>query len=196
MSRAEASGERFEFRGVNHVALVARDMAETVDFYENVLDMPLVMSVGIPGGGQHFFFDCGGGSTIAFFWFPDAPEAAPGIASMDRRPGASMVTAHASMNHLAISVPLEKFDVYAQRLKAKGVRLHVLNHNDGPEHASTDVRDTTWIRSMYFADPNGIWMELAAFTRPFNAGDVAHEPARYDDRERYLRQRKIAEPAD
>jgi catechol 2,3-dioxygenase-like lactoylglutathione lyase family enzyme len=180
-----------EYRGINHVALVCRDMKETVEFYQGVLEMPLVKTLDLPDGrGQHFFFDCGGGSTIAFFWFPDAPAAAPGIASMDRRPGASMVTAHASMNHLAISVPLEKFDGYAQRLKAKGVRLHVLNHNDGPEHASTDVRDTTWIRSMYFADPNGLWMELAAFTRPFNAADVAHEPARHEDRERYLRGRQ------
>ena len=104
----------------------------------NVLEMPLVKTLDLPDGrGQHFFFDCGGGSTIAFFWFPDAPAAAPGVASMDRRPGASMVTAHASMNHLAISIPLEKFDAYARAPQGEGRALHVLNHNDGPEHAST-----------------------------------------------------------
>jgi catechol 2,3-dioxygenase-like lactoylglutathione lyase family enzyme len=69
--------------GVNHVALVCRDMAETVDFYENVLEMPLVKTLDLPNGrGQHFFFDCGEGATIAFFWFPNAPAYAPGIASM------------------------------------------------------------------------------------------------------------------
>ena len=31
--------------------------------------------------GQHFFFDSGGGDCLAFFWFPDAPEPAPGVAS-------------------------------------------------------------------------------------------------------------------
>jgi catechol 2,3-dioxygenase-like lactoylglutathione lyase family enzyme len=185
-----------QYAGINHVALVCRDMKETVDFYTNVLEMPLVKTLDLPGGrGQHFFFDCGNGSTIAFFWFPDAPPVAPGIASMDRSPGASSVTAHASMNHLAISVPLEKFDDYAERLRKKGVRLWVLNHNDGPEHASADVRPTTWIRSMYFADPSGIWMELAAFTRPFTAEDVAHEPARAADRQKYLQQQKAGERA-
>ncbi|HLY79007.1 MAG TPA: VOC family protein, partial [Caulobacteraceae bacterium] len=75
--------EPMRYLGVNHVALVARDMAATVDFYENVLEMPLVKTVEFANGrGQHFFFDCGGGGLIAFFWFPDAPPIAPGIASM------------------------------------------------------------------------------------------------------------------
>jgi len=179
-----------EYAGINHVALVCKDMQETVDFYTNVLEMKLVKTIDLPEGrGQHFFFDCGAGATIAFFWFPDAPEAAPGIASMDTSPGAAMTTAHASMNHLAISVPLEKFDAYAERLKQKGVKLAVLNHNDPPDpHASLEQREHTWIRSMYFADPNGIWMELAAYTREFEEKDVAHQPARYADSERYLAQ--------
>lgn len=177
-----------EYTGINHVALVCRDMQETVAFYTGVLEMKLVKTIDLPDGrGQHFFFDSGGGSTIAFFWFPDAPEAAPGIASMDTSKGASMMTAHGSMNHLAISIPLDRFDEYAQRLKEKGVRLAVLNHNDSPDaHSTLEVVDGTWIRSMYFADPNGIWMELAAFTREFNEQDVAHQPARYEDRQKYL----------
>ena len=55
--------------GINHIALVARDMAETVQFYTQVLQMPLVKTVQLPDGGQHFFFDCGGGSSVAFFWW-------------------------------------------------------------------------------------------------------------------------------
>ena len=168
-----------QYEGINHVALVARDMKETVDFYTGVLEMKLVKTIELPDGrGQHFFFDSGGGSTIAFFWFPDAPPVAPGIASMDRTPGASIATAHASMNHLAISIPLEKFDEYHERLKSRGIKVAALNHNDPPDpHASTDILPTTWIRSMYFADPNGIWLELAAFTREFDERDVEHEPA-------------------
>ena len=105
-------------------------------------------------------------------------------------PGASSVTAHGSMNHLAIGIPLERFEAYAERLRAKGVPLKILNHNDGPEHATEEMRDSTWIRSMYFADPNGIWLELAAFTRGFTEADVAHAPARYEDRESYLARRR------
>ena len=66
--------------GINHVALVCRDMQETVAFYTEVLNMPLFKTVELPGGGQHFFFDCGNGTSVAFFWWEDGPEAAPGIA--------------------------------------------------------------------------------------------------------------------
>ena len=69
----------FELRGINHLALVCRDMERTVDFYTNVLGMPLVKTIELPAGmGQHFFFDCGGGDCLAFFWFPDAPDGVPG----------------------------------------------------------------------------------------------------------------------
>ncbi|HWA60733.1 MAG TPA: VOC family protein [Caulobacteraceae bacterium] len=170
--------EPMQYLGVNHVALVARDMAETVEFYEKVLEMPLVKTVEFPNGrGQHFFFDCGGGGLIAFFWFRDAPPAAPGIASMhaDPRKNGSM-TAHASMNHLAISIPLEKFDEYVERLKSKDVPVYVINHDDSPAGAAEEMHDGVWIRSMYFRDPNGIHMELAALTRAFRPDDIAHDP--------------------
>jgi len=165
------------YLGVNHVALVCRDMAETVEFYENVMGMPLVKTLALPGHGQHFFFDCGGGATLAFMWFKDAPPAAPGIASQHadvRKDGSA--TAIASMNHLAISIPLEAFDDYAARLKARGLKVAIINHNDGPDEARADLTPNTWIRSMYFADPNGIRLELAAYTRAWRADDVNLPP--------------------
>src|SRR5258708_16002797 len=64
-------------KGINHLALVCRDMAETTKFYTEALGMPLVKTVALPDGGQHFFFDCGGGTLLAFFLWPDAPPAAP-----------------------------------------------------------------------------------------------------------------------
>ncbi len=174
--------DRMQYLGVNHVALVANDMAETVEFYENVLEMPLVKTVEFPGGrGQHFFFDCGGGGLIAFFWFKGAPPIAPGIASMQediQKNGA--MTAVASMNHLAISIPLEKFDEYVERLEKKGVSVRVLNHDDSPQGHSPVVNEGVWIRSMYFRDPNGIAMELAALTRAFRPSDLGHDPVNAD----------------
>ena len=66
----------FDIRGINHLALVCKDMARTVDFYTNVLGMPLIKTIDLPFGmGQHFFFDIGNGDSLAFFWFPDAPAA-------------------------------------------------------------------------------------------------------------------------
>ncbi len=54
-------------RGINHIALVCRDMRETVRFYTQVLHMPLFKREDLPDGGQHFFFDCGGGNAVSFF---------------------------------------------------------------------------------------------------------------------------------
>jgi len=170
--------EPFEYCGVNHIALVCRDMAETVDFYTRVLEMKLVKTLDLPNGrGQHFFFDCGNGDCVAFFWFPNAPKVAPGIASMHEDYATKGTqTAHASMNHLAFNIPLEKFDASVERLKSKGISVKVLNHEDSDRHGSQDVNDKTWIRSVYFRDPNGIHLEMAALTRPYDERDVRHDP--------------------
>lgn len=168
----------FEYCGVNHVALVARDMAETVDFYTNVLEMKLVKTIELPNGrGQHFFFDIGNGDTLAFFWFPNAPKAIPGVASQNLNvPRDGNTTAHASMNHLAIGVPLEKFQATVDRLNMKGVENYILNHEDSERHGSTEVNEKTWICSVYFYDCNGIQLEFAALTRAWRDSDVAHDP--------------------
>lgn len=163
---------RFELRGINHLALVCSDMARTVDFYSNVLGMPLVGDIELPEGlGHHFFFDIGKGDLLAFFWFRGAPEAAPGVASPRKNLGDStdpndFITAHASMNHVAFDVPLEKIDEYRQRLTAKGIRSTLLNHDKSPRQYSETVNETTTIRSIYFMDPDGIVLEFAAWTRP------------------------------
>ena len=127
--------DAFELRGVNHLALVCRDMARTVEFYTQVLGMPLTKTLDLPGGnGQHFFFDIGNGDSLAFFWFPGAPEAAPGVASAGAVPGSGNITsAHGSMNHIAFDVPLERFEEYRQRLIDKGVEVsEIYDHDDSP----------------------------------------------------------------
>ncbi len=179
--------KEFELRGVNHLALVCRDMKRTVDFYSGLLGMPLVKTIDLPdGGGQHFFFDIGNGDSLAFFWFPDAPAAAPGIASPERS-GLDLRTAHGSMNHLAFDVSPEKIDEYRDRIKAKGIQVtQVVNHDDSPTQTSPEVDETTFVRSIYFFDPDGILLEFAAWQRDLGDGDVRHEPATEADADRYL----------
>ena len=88
MIKPHSTNTEFDLDGINHVALVCSDMARTVDFYSNVLGMPLVKSLDLPGGaGQHFFFDAGNGDCVAFFWFADAPDRVPGISSPVAFPG-------------------------------------------------------------------------------------------------------------
>jgi catechol 2,3-dioxygenase-like lactoylglutathione lyase family enzyme len=165
--------------GVNHLALVCRDMAQTVRFYTEILQMPLVKTVALPDGGQHFFFDCGGGACLAFFWWPDVPPAAPGVASVKAFP-AEAKTAVGSMNHVAFSVDEADLDACLERLQAAGVPVFpmVVNHDDSEMGVSRKLHPGVFVRSVYFTDPNGIMMELAAFTRAFGPEDVRHEPAR------------------
>ena len=61
----------FELSGINHLALVCKDMDRTIDFYTNVLGMPLTKTIDLPEGkGKHYFFDCGGGDQLAFSGSP------------------------------------------------------------------------------------------------------------------------------
>jgi catechol 2,3-dioxygenase-like lactoylglutathione lyase family enzyme len=72
-------------RGVHHLALCTDDMKATVDFYVDVLGMPLVHAMKVPPGlgtgprnrgnppyeeVRHYFFDMGNDSLLAFFEIP------------------------------------------------------------------------------------------------------------------------------
>ena len=180
---AAPTNREFDIRGVNHLALVCKDMAKTVQFYRDVLGMPLIKTIDLPGGrGQHFFFDIGNGDSLAFFWFPEAPEAAPGISAPIALPTmGDFRSAHGSMNHIAFNVPAEKFDEYYDRLKAKGVEVtKILNHDDSPTQSSDELHDGVFVRSVYFFDPDGVCLEFASWTATFDEKDVAHEAARAD----------------
>ena len=167
-------------KGINHLALVCRDMAETVKFYTEVLEMPLVKTITLPDGGQHFFFDCGGGSLLAFFWWDKVPAAAPGIASVEDFPKKPM-SAIGSMNHVAFHLDEAELEASIAKLKAKGVHVsvpQVVNHDDSPMGVSREMNEGVFVRSVYFTDPNGIMLEFAALTRELGRPeDVAIAPA-------------------
>jgi len=169
----------FQLRGINHLALVCRDMARTVEFYQGMLGMPLVKTIELPfGGGQHFFFDIGNGDCLAFFWFPNAPEPIDGVVTVETLPGrGDFITAAASMNHVAFDVAPEHFDEYRRRLIEKGIDVSdVMNHDDSELTVADELHPGVYVRSMYFRDPDGILLEFAAWTRALGPEDVSHEP--------------------
>jgi catechol 2,3-dioxygenase-like lactoylglutathione lyase family enzyme len=160
-------------RGASHIALVCSDMYETVKFWEEI-GIPLVKMEELPGGGQHSFHDMGNGAMLSYMTFADAPAAAPGVASQHlnvRKDGAK--TAIASMNHIALDVAKEQFDEILAGLRAKGIQVFVINHgSDQPFGDKPDEK--TWIRSMYFRDPDGIAFEFASLMRELGtASDLA-----------------------
>ncbi len=182
MASITNTNSEFELRGFNHLALVCRDMAETIAWYEDVLGMKLVKTLELPGGrGQHFFLDMGNGRDgVAFFWFPEAPEGVRGESLQDKRG----MTAIGTMNHLAFDVPPEKMDEYRAKLAEQGRAVtEIVNHSDSLEggHKADYDPDTdggdVFVRSMYFADPNGTLLEFASWTREFRDDDVKHTAA-------------------
>ena len=150
----------FELGGINHVALVCSDMARTVDFYSNVLGMPLIKSLDLPGRPVDSISSSTPATEIAWrsSGSPTHLTGCPGLSSPAAIPGIGEITSAVStMNHLAFHVPAEKFDAYRQRLKDKGVRVGpVLNHDESERQVSAVVHPGVYVRSFYFQDPDGI----------------------------------------
>jgi catechol 2,3-dioxygenase-like lactoylglutathione lyase family enzyme len=97
-------------RGVHHVALLSRDVARTIAFYQDLLEFPLteLFENRDYRGSTHFFFDIGNGNLLAFFDFPglDLGEYAEVLGGL---------------HHLAISVEPERWDRLAAKLDAAGI---------------------------------------------------------------------------
>jgi catechol 2,3-dioxygenase-like lactoylglutathione lyase family enzyme len=179
MAANDRRNEKFDIRGINHLALVCKDMKRTVEFYSGVLGMPLTKTINLPQNmGQHFFFDIGNGDQLAFFWFPDAPEAVPGVSHAGNLIGrGSAISAHASMNHVAFNIPADKVDEYQRKLQEAGIDCTpVVNHDESERQASPTITPSTFVRSIYFTDPDGILLEFAAWTRELDERDVNCEP--------------------
>jgi catechol 2,3-dioxygenase-like lactoylglutathione lyase family enzyme len=195
---ATRENKEFELQGVNHLALTCRDMAKTVDFYSNVLGMPLIKTLDLPfSSGQHFFFDIGNGDSLAFFWFPDSPDKAVGVAAPSALPGQGpLTTAHGAMNHVAFNVPRNKIEEYREKLAARGIDVtEIMNHDNSLTQVSDSLTDDVFVRSLYFFDPDGILLEFACWERDLGPEDTRVAPATAADAPRYLetRDREIAE---
>ncbi|MEL6927864.1 MAG: VOC family protein [Cyanobacteria bacterium J06600_6] len=190
------TNSEFEILGLNHIAMVCKDMQRTVDFYTNVLGMELTRTLELPaGGGQHFFFSIGGEECFAFFWFPDASEREIGISNpqsvFDMEQGNEVsVSSHGSMNHFAFNVAPEKIEEYYEKLIAKGVNATpIFNHDTSPAQVSDKFHEGVWMRSIFFQDPDGIMLEFACNSREFSPalGDRKDAvPATSDDVEKYI----------
>lgn len=163
----------FEYLGINHLALVCADMDRTVDFYVNVLNMPLTKTIELPEGrGKHYFFDCGGGDQLAFFWFPSGPD------SVDANEFRRITATPGTMNHIAFNVAPEKIEAYREKLAELGIEVtEVVNHDDSESGVSDNVSPSTFVRSIYFKDPDGTQLEFAAWARPLTEGDVVYPAA-------------------
>jgi catechol 2,3-dioxygenase-like lactoylglutathione lyase family enzyme len=150
--------------GVHHLALVCKDMRATHEFYTNVMKMPLTCAITVPPypdeDAMHLFYDMGGGNQLAFFWFREAPEAIVGQAHPEN---VAAVNAHGSMHHIAFSVDTEE-EVLAWREHLKSMRVKV-----------TPMIDHEFCKSIYFADPDGMQLEISYWVRALDRRDISDD---------------------
>lgn len=148
-------------QGVHHVAYRCNDARETVEFYRDILGMEFqlaiaedqVPSTGEPDPYMHVFMDAGNGNVLAFFEIPNSPP-------MGKDPNTPIW-----VQHIAFKVQdLEALLAAKEHIEAAGIKvLGPVNH--------------TIFKSIYFFDPNGHRLELAANTAKPGMLDKLHEVA-------------------
>ncbi len=138
-----------DLKGFHHVAYRCRDAKETVDFYQKTLGMDFQLAIAedkVPSTGQpdpymHIFMDAGNGNVLAFFELPNSP-------AMGRDENTPAWVQHIAMRVDGVDALL------AAKAHIEGLGIDVL----GPTNHGI-------FKSIYFFDPNGHRLELAADTR-------------------------------
>ena len=129
---------------IHHVAYRCRDAKETVNFYQSMLDMDLMLVFSeekVPSTKEenpymHVFLDAGMGNVLAFFELPDSPEMGRDINTPEW------------VQHIAFEV-FDMDSLLNTKSKIEEEGLEVL----GPI-------DHGIFKSIYFIDPSGHRLEL------------------------------------
>jgi catechol 2,3-dioxygenase-like lactoylglutathione lyase family enzyme len=143
-------------QGLHHGAYLTKDMDATVKFYTELLDMPLVVTLALPSpdpfnglipvrgdvaGTRHYFFDCGGEASLAFFSWNET------FGDMDPDLGI--------MHHISLKLnTVDELYKLKEKLEANGIKV-------------STVIDHFFCKSIYFRDPNGLYLEYSATTMEY-----------------------------
>lgn len=131
---------------IHHVAYRCKDTKTTVEFYKRALNMDFVLAIaednvpstGAPDPYMHVFLDAGGGNILAFFELPNSPEMGRDVNTPEW------------VQHIAFEVENETALLDAKK-HIESLGLEVI----GPTNHGI-------FKSIYFFDPNGHRLELAA----------------------------------
>ena len=132
---------KLQTQGLHHVTLSGADRQTSIDFWQGLLGMPLVLeqpNLDDPDE-THLFFDPGDGRLVTVF---TNETRGPVHARTPTDPGC--------VHHLAFAVSLATLRQAAERLKDRGIPC------SGP-------KDRGFMDSIYFRDPLGLLIELSAY---------------------------------
>lgn len=155
---AKLDGVELKLHGVDHTARPTWKLRETVEFYRDILGLPLVHTISARGWGQeghpdflHFFFDAGKGATIAFFYYLGTD-----------RPDKFIPEDHYfySATHTAWSVETpEELQRWKETLEKRGITVSPYTRHE-------------ILESIYFRDPNGYPIEVTLRLRDVHLLDA------------------------
>jgi catechol 2,3-dioxygenase-like lactoylglutathione lyase family enzyme len=131
---------------IHHVAYRCIDAKETVEFYQKMLNMDFQLAIAedkvpstqAPDPYMHVFLDAGNGNVLAFFELPNSPD-------MGRDGNTPQWVQHIAFEVASLE------DLLAAKDQLEANKVEVL----GPV-------DHGIFKSLYFFDPNGHRIELAA----------------------------------
>jgi catechol 2,3-dioxygenase-like lactoylglutathione lyase family enzyme len=133
---------------IHHVAYRCKDAKQTVEWYTKYLNMNFILAIAedqvpsthAPDPYMHLFMDAGGGNVLAFFEIPNSP------------PMGRDTNTPEWVQHIAFKVDsVATLEATKARLEADGIDV-------------VGVTDHTIFKSIYFFDPSGHRLELAADT--------------------------------
>ena len=132
---------KIQSQGVHHITICGADRQTSIDFWEGLLGMPFVFEQ--PNldneGESHLYFDPGDGRLITIF---TDESRTPDPRRTPTDPGC--------VHHVALAISKATFDLVAERLDERGI-------------AHSGVKDRGFMDSIYFDDPLGLTIELAAY---------------------------------
>jgi catechol 2,3-dioxygenase-like lactoylglutathione lyase family enzyme len=144
---------------LDHLSFGTTDMRATRAFYEGALGFPVVIHerMMVAEGGQvdHVFFDCGGGSCIAFMQWVDVPGVpARYEAGINRGLGVPPGTFHFAFRCESLAA----LEARRTELAGRGVKVGQL-------------LDLPPYKSFFFDDPNGLRLEYTTRVGTLSAAD-------------------------
>jgi glyoxalase family protein len=132
---------KLQSQGMHHITFVGSNRAATIEFYQDLLGMPLVFeqpNLDVPEE-THLYFDMGDGRLLTFFVRPTRTN--------DPTPNPEGI---GNLHHLAFAVSHATYTQVAQQLNERKI------WNTGPI-------DRGFMDSIYFRDPNGQLLEMACY---------------------------------
>src|SRR6056297_122558 len=132
--------KKIQTQGVHHITFNGADRQTSIDFWEGVLGMPFVFEQPNLDAPQisHLYFDPGDGRLVTVF------------CEDSRKTGSRVVDQVGSVHHVAFTVSLATWRQALERLTEAEIQ------HSGPV-------DRGFMHSIYFREPCGQLLELAAY---------------------------------